>query len=143
VLCAGNETRFKYYLSWGFALKGKRNIIKCVSEICSFSLADFSFNLLLRVNQKSSHQSCASRGRFQCPDIINCLYCLRLIRVITRNLSYCIVCDLLTKRMGVGTSERFSTAGNYINHGYKHFVQVGRNISYTSVLKWMRVSNNL
>jgi hypothetical protein len=32
--------------------------------------------------------------------------------------------------MGVGTSERFSTAGNYINHGYQHFVQVGRNISW-------------
>jgi len=30
--------------------------------------------------------------------------------------------------MGVGTSERFSNAGNYIYHGYQHFVQVGRNI---------------
>jgi hypothetical protein len=55
VLCAGSETRFKYYLVWGFALKGKSNIIKCVSVICYFNLADFSFDLLLRVNQKSSH----------------------------------------------------------------------------------------
>jgi hypothetical protein len=55
VLCARNETRFKYYLGWVFALKGKRNIIKRVSVICCFSLADFSFDLLLRVNQKSSH----------------------------------------------------------------------------------------
>jgi hypothetical protein len=32
--------------------------------------------------------------------------------------------------MGVGTSERFSNAGNYIYHGYQHFFQVGRNISW-------------
>jgi hypothetical protein len=32
--------------------------------------------------------------------------------------------------MGVGTSEHFSNAGNYIYHGYQHFVQVGRNISW-------------
>ena len=55
MFCAGSETRFKYYLVWGLTLEGKRNIIKCVSVICSFSLADFSFDLLLRVNQNSSH----------------------------------------------------------------------------------------
>jgi hypothetical protein len=32
--------------------------------------------------------------------------------------------------MGVGTSERVSTAGNYINHGYQYFIQVGRNSSW-------------
>jgi hypothetical protein len=31
--------------------------------------------------------------------------------------------------MGVGISERFSNAGNYINHGFQHFVEFGRNIS--------------
>jgi hypothetical protein len=31
--------------------------------------------------------------------------------------------------MGVGTSELFSTAGNYINHGYQNFIHDGRYIS--------------